>query len=422
MLRGIVAALALVGIVSIASAAEPTPNPPKEWVDADTGHHIVRLTDEPGSFTAPADHNNYTPDGRLVVASPTGIYTIDLKTRQSRLLIAGKQIDPTNPISRTDVLLDVGRKTGNVFYLDRSNPDLHEVCWIDSAGKQSHPIAALSKDVELYAVNCDETILAGTILHPGAGPQEIQPVVAPPGGRLNGAERQSQHIPMELATLDIATGRFNYFDGSTDWLGHVLFSPADPGLILYARMGPWQNVQRMWTIRTDGSAKTEVYPRRMINEIFGHEFFSADGSTIWFDLQTPRSQVFWVAGYNLLTGDRTQYNLERDAWSVHYTSSRDGTLFAGDGGGPTSVAQTQNGKWIFLYHPQQPRNLAAGVYSEKGLIRPGYFDVEPLVNMSKHDYAIEPNVSFTPDMKWIVFRSNMFGPSYVFAVEVAKAK
>ena len=41
--------------------------------------------------------------------------------------------------------------------------------------------------------------------------------------------------------------------------------------------------------------------------------------------------------------------------------------------------------------------------------------------MSRHQYALEPNVNFTPDMKWIVFRSNMFGPSYVFEVEVAKA-
>jgi oligogalacturonide lyase len=41
--------------------------------------------------------------------------------------------------------------------------------------------------------------------------------------------------------------------------------------------------------------------------------------------------------------------------------------------------------------------------------------------MSRHDYDLEPNVNFTPDGKWIVFRSNMFGPAHVFAVEVAKA-
>jgi len=55
------------------------------------------------------------------------------------------------------------------------------------------------------------------------------------------------------------------------------------------------------------------------------------------------------------------------------------------------------------------------------LIQTGVFHSEKLVNMAKHDYALEPNVNFTPDGKWIVFRSNMFGPTHVFAVEVAKA-
>jgi oligogalacturonide lyase len=58
---------------------------------------------------------------------------------------------------------------------------------------------------------------------------------------------------------------------------------------------------------------------------------------------------------------------------------------------------------------------------DKTLIRPGVLEAERLVNMSKHQYRLEPNVSFTPDQKWIVFRSNMFGATYVFGVEVAKA-
>jgi oligogalacturonide lyase len=42
--------------------------------------------------------------------------------------------------------------------------------------------------------------------------------------------------------------------------------------------------------------------------------------------------------------------------------------------------------------------------------------------MAKHNYRLEPNVSFTPDQKWVVFRSNMFGDTYAFAVEVEKAR
>ncbi len=57
---------------------------------------------------------------------------------------------------------------------------------------------------------------------------------------------------------------------------------------------------------------------------------------------------------------------------------------------------------------------------KKDLIDAGYFKSERLVNLAKHDYRLEPNVTFSPDMKWIVFRSNMLGPTHVFAVEIAK--
>ena len=42
--------------------------------------------------------------------------------------------------------------------------------------------------------------------------------------------------------------------------------------------------------------------------------------------------------------------------------------------------------------------------------------------MSKHQHHLEPNVRFSPDARWVLFRSNMSGPAYVFAVELEKAK
>jgi len=60
--------------------------------------------------------------------------------------------------------------------------------------------------------------------------------------------------------------------------------------------------------------------------------------------------------------------------------------------------------------------------NSRELIRPAVFKAEKLVNLSKHNYSLEPNVTFTPDLKWIVFRSNMFGPTHVFAVEIEKAR
>jgi oligogalacturonide lyase len=166
-------------------------------------------------------------------------------------------------------------------------------------------------------------------------------------------------------------------------------------------------------------------------EIEGHEFFSRDGKTVWYDLQTPRSLVFWVAGYEIATGKRTWHHLEREEWSVHFNISPDGTLFAGDGGGPASVANMTpshetldppgNGQWIYLFRPTLITMAGLPENAEKQ-IKIGTFESERLVDMSNHDYSLEPNVTFTPDGKWIVFRSNMHGPSHVYAVEIAKTE
>jgi oligogalacturonide lyase len=143
-----------------------------------------------------------------------------------------------------------------------------------------------------------------------------------------------------------------------------------------------------------------MHKRTMDMEIAGHEFFGPH-DMIWYDLQTPKSKVFWLAGVNVKNGKTTRYSVPREEWSVHFNVSPDGQLFAGDGGGPNSVAAPGNGQWIYLFKP-------AG----------GGFKTERLVNLAKHNYGLEPNVTFTPDQKWIVFRSNMLGPTYVFAVEV----
>jgi len=54
-------------------------------------------------------------------------------------------------------------------------------------------------------------------------------------------------------------------------------------------------------------------------------------------------------------------------------------------------------------------------------VKIGKFKAERLVDMSKHNYTLEPNVTFTPDNKWIVFRSNMHGATHVYAVDIKKS-
>jgi oligogalacturonide lyase len=175
---------------------------------------------------------------------------------------------------------------------------------------------------------------------------------------------------------------------------------------MFCHEGPWHLVDRIWHIRADGTGLRLMHQRSMPMEIAGHEFWSPDGKTVWFDLQTPKGEQFFLAGVDVATGKETRYAVERNRWSVHFNISRDGKLFAGDGGAPNMVAHAQDGKWIYLFTPQPDATLRA----------------ERLVNMAKQDYLLEPNVQFTPDGKWIVFRANFEGIAQVYAVAVAKSK
>jgi oligogalacturonide lyase len=192
---------------------------------------------------------------------------------------------------------------------------------------------------------------------------------------------------------------------------------------MFCHEGTWHEVDRIWLVRTDGTGLTKVHTRTMNMEIAGHEFFSADGRTVWYDLQTPRGEDFWLAGYDLATAKRTWYHLSRDEWSVHFNISPDGRLFAGDGGDAEMVARAKDGKWIYLFRPERIPDVAGVKNPDSAtLIDTGRLKSERLVNLAKHNYLLEPNVSFTPDVKWIVFRSNLHGVVHTYAVEIAKSQ
>jgi oligogalacturonide lyase len=391
--------------IALPAAQAPAKEPPREWIDPDTGHRVVRLSDEPGSQSLYFHQNAYTPDGaKLIVTTPTGLSTIHLKTRAIERVVEG----------RVNLIM-TGRKTGQAYYVRMGT-----VYAVDLDTKVSREVARLPPRGSIATVNADETLLAGTITEgtvPGAS--AAQGGDNYPGKESMMERRLAARLPMQMFVLDVKTAETRTVLRSTDWLNHLQFSPTDPTLLLFCHEGPWHKVDRTWAIRTDGTGLTQIHHRTMNMEIEGHEFFSGDGRWIWYDLQTPRSEVFWLAGYELATGRRTWYHLERSEWSVHFNQSPDGTLFAGDGGGPSSVAAPGNGQWIYLFRPQLvPDRTDHGLPNSQELIQPGVLEAEKLVNLARHDYSLEPNVTFTPDMRWIVFRSNTFGPTHVFAVEV----
>ncbi len=432
------------------------PTPPKEWIDQNTGHRVVRISDEPGSSSNYFNVNSYTPDGRwMAYSSPSGIMALDLKTFRSKLIVPGR-------VS----LQFVGQRTGTVYYLTaleqtqghdansahtpgaKVRPAVmprgpRTIMGYDIATGKSRRIAALEAGYSIATINADETLFAGarnTGNGPGAGvnPGSVMAnrdpasEVGPNGEKLTYAEgrevqinrRLMQRIPMEIFTINIATGAKKTITASTDWLNHLQFSPTDPNVLLYCHEGNWHVVDRLWLVRVDRPDTPRLLHTRTMNmEIAGHEWWSKDGKTVWYDLQTPRGEDFWVAGYDVATAKRRWYHLDRNVWGVHFNSSPDEKLFASDGGDPEMAAHAPDGKYIYLLRPRAIPDVA-GIHAANSadLITPGALDPEKLVDLRNHDYRSEPNASFTPDGKWLVFRSNMWGPGHVYAVETAKAR
>lgn len=387
--------LFLFSIINV--SAQTTSEIPREWIDKDTGHRIVRLSDEDGSSSFYFHQNGYTASGdKLVFSTRAGLSTYNFKTKKIEQIVEGRAGS-----------VIVGKKTRKVFY---TKGDAVYETDIDTKATREIAKDARFRTGSGFAVNADETLLGGSMeVNPKPREPQLQPN-QPRGDNYPGKgemmeQRLAAKIPMTLYTINIRSGLLKTFHEATDWLNHVQFSPTDPDLMMFCHEGPWHKVDRIWTIKTDGTSLTKVHTRTMEMEIAGHEFFGADGKYIYYDLQTPKSQVFWLAKYEIKTGKMTKYSLTKREWSVHYNVSPDGKVYSGDGGGPNSVARGDNGQWIYLFHPKGEKFIS-----------------ERLVNLAKHDYTLEPNATFTPDGKWLVFRSNMFGATQIYAVEIKKAK
>jgi len=415
--------------MAVLFAASAAAGSPKTWIDAATGHRIVRLSEEPGSTSLYFNFNAFTPGGNaVVIQTPSGIAAVDLKSHVLKKIVAGKVR-----------LLFVGRKTGAVYYADAEGAS--------SAPKTIYAVSAMGGAPRLVAripagtiqsLNADETLMAGVeefaapakgiigrdgLMHSKPAEEGKEP---PAKGAMMKARLEAR-IPMRIFTLDLKTGARKTVVESSDWLNHLEFSPTDPNLLVYCHEGDWHRVDRIWMIRTDkpGMTPLKVHTRTMAMEIAGHEWFSHDGQWLWYDLQTPRGEDFWVAGYEFSTGRRLRYHLQRNEWSVHFNSSPDGTLFSGDGGDSAMVAHAPDGKWLYLFRPHLTPDKSTGAFADPPaapLIQTGVFEAEKLVDMTAHQYHLEPNATFTPDGKWLIFRSNLSGAAEVYAVEVAKAK
>ena len=363
---------------------------PEEWIDNITHHKVVRLTNIPGSNGSFYFHNNPFFGNDMVfyntVNGSKQIYKLDLKTKKAEQL--------TNRTAMSGEM--VCQKTGEAFYQVKDS-----VFAVNVKTKQERLVFIFPADFPASAstVNADGSMLGGAL----GNDQEKEIFKQYPEKSQYFNRVYEAHLPRILFAVDLKSGAIKKLLTDSAWLNHVQFSPTDPNLLMFCHEGPWHKVDRIWTIDIASGTVRKMHQRTVDMEIFGHEWFAPDGKTIWFDWQKPRSVNFAVGGVDVKTLQEKSYTLQRNEWSIHFNISPDEKLFCGDGGDPGQVAKATDGQYIYLFRPN----------GEK-------FNAEKLVNMKQHNYKLEPNVHFSPDGKWVIFRANFEGEQQVYAVEIAK--
>ena len=373
---------------------------PDAWIDKATGHEIIRISRGPASAESFYFHNNpflKTADGKgwemlYYGHTPEGIqlFTVDLRNYTST------QVTHFGERFSGEIL---GKRTRSAYV--QATDSVFSVN-LDNGARKLRYVFPPDFHGHIATVNSNETLLAGV----WSDDKEREILKKYPAKGDFFTRIYDAHIPHVLFTINLRTGVLTKIDSEDNWLNHEQFSPTDPDLLLYGHEGPWAKVDRTWIINVSTRNKKLLHKRTVAGEINGHEWWQPDGRQVWFDLQIPRSVTFYVAGVNVRSGKETRYALKRDEWSIHYTLSDDMKLFAGDGGDPTQVARAKNGMWIYLFHPQ-----GDSLKSEK------------LVDMQFQQYRkLEPNVHFSPDGKWVIFRGNFEGHNEVYAVSVRRVQ
>jgi len=386
------------------TGGQPMPN---EWIDKDTRHRVVKLSRIEGSNLSFYFHNDPFYGNKMIFYN---------SSRNDLTGVSKQEISSTNSRNKQLHILDLGtmkseqlsfhsspmngeildKKNGIVYYQVKDS-----VFSVNINSKKTNLVYVFPDDFKanITTVNADGTLLGGA----RSDDKEKELFRLNPDKSSYFNIIYEAKLPRTLFTVNTSTKKLDRLFTDSAWLNHVQFSPTDPSLLMFCHEGPWHKVNRIWTINVKTKDTMLMHRRTMDMEIAGHEWFSPDGKTIWFDLQQPRSKTFFVAGSDVKTGKEKKYSLQRDEWSIHFNISPDQQWFCGDGGDPGQVAKAPDAQWIYLFKPDGD-----------------HFVSTKLVNMKHHQYRLEPNVHFSPDGKWIIFRANFEGIENVYAAEIAE--
>ncbi|MEO7769018.1 MAG: oligogalacturonate lyase family protein, partial [Ferruginibacter sp.] len=302
---------------------------PDIWIDKDTHHKVVKLTaamkgsslsfyfhnnpfigNEMVFYNSSNQNPNEVTDMKKEEAHPTNVnnkqlYSINLTTKKIRQLTA-------HPSPMNGEI--VSEKTATVFYQVKDSVYSYQLIT-----NKTSLVYVFPEDFKagITSVNSDGTLLGGSratdaekkILENNPKKSDFFNLI------------YEARLPKTLFTIDVKTGMLTKIFTDSAWLNHVQFSSVNPALLMFCHEGPWHKLNRLWTIDVNTKKVTQIHHRSIQNEIWGHEWFGKSGKTIWFDLQQPKGETFFVGGYDVANSKEIKYALQRNEWSVHYNSN-----------------------------------------------------------------------------------------------------
>ena len=179
------------------------------WIDPDTGHKIVQLSQDPHSESLYFTQYSFTAGGTKLVFTVRG-GNIDLVT------LATGAVEHVYEEGGARVL-QTGRKTGAIFYTKG-----RYLYALDPVTKVSKQLIHIPDAGNIAAINCDETLATGTIVPGEASRPPINAVRAQPKTLASGVEegdipsqvdkhammdrRLAAMLPTTLFVINLQTG------------------------------------------------------------------------------------------------------------------------------------------------------------------------------------------------------------------------
>ena len=357
------------------------PDQRRKYRDSKTGKTVWQMTDTPGRTT----HAQYftqtgtTPDGKWL------FYSSDRGSEAEQLNLFKMNLETGESIQLTESTKDVKPRWSH------PSPDGREIYYIENLNHFKAVNTETLEERSLCVIdNCHRPHQLGV------SPDNryiVDGVFLEKKKEVDFLARGGHLIRSAIVVIDTKTGKWHkLLDGNTP-RSHVQHCPADANLLVYCYAGPWWRVQRMWLINADGTNNRPIFVQTNF-EGAGHEFWSADGKTI----------------YVTCNGGRQPQGL----WALDVKTMNERCVLAGACVGHGTA------------NPQEDRFVIDDMYFDckTGLwmSKKGSVEAELLcqtgVNWHGERQEYHPHPRFLPDGKRVAFSSALNGSGEVYIVEL----